>query len=181
MTRWSNQVVPTTQTRHSRFRKSKSAPGGACGNRPGAKIGECTKTTAADHKAWSPALPESRTADLLGHVVERGVGIGADRRNGGQAHDDDQRQHNGVFHRGRAIFRNQETLHLQSKILHCFLRGMAPARSHERPSHHIKLSPPGTATRTSRRPASHRNETQTSIARLVISQSLTSSAITLAT
>jgi hypothetical protein len=59
---------------------------------------------------------------LIGDVLERGTGIGADRLNGGQADNDDEGQHHRVFYRGRAIFRYEETLHLQSKTLHSFLQ-----------------------------------------------------------
>jgi hypothetical protein len=50
------------------------------------------------------------------------VGVRSDRANGGQAHDHDQRQHNGVFDRGGTVFRDEETLYLQSEILHSILR-----------------------------------------------------------
>ena len=45
----------------------------------------------------------SRT-NRAGHLVERGLGLGADRADGGQAHDDDQGQHHRVLDRGRSIF-----------------------------------------------------------------------------
>src|SRR5436309_1160507 len=114
-----------------------------------------------------------RSARRLGDAIERRVGVGANGLDRRQTDDDDQRQHNRVLHRGGAIFRNQETLHLQSETLHCFLRSDA-LRKAVTPFAPQKLSPPGTATRTSRRPASHRNETQTSFARLVISNRLLS-------
>src|SRR5436853_416699 len=68
-----------------------------------------TKTIAAK----KPPSSSRAARQLRGHALERGIGVGADRLNGGQAHDDNQRQHDGIFHRGRAIFRDQETLHLQ--------------------------------------------------------------------
>src|SRR3954452_2787903 len=60
--------------------------------------------------------------ELLRNVRERSVCVRSDRANGGQAHDHDQRQHNGVFDRGGTVFRDEETLYLQSKILHSILR-----------------------------------------------------------
>src|SRR3954463_16347977 len=60
--------------------------------------------------------------EFLRHVREGGVGIRTNGTNGRQAHDHDQGQHNGVLNRGRAIFRNEETLYFQSKILHSILR-----------------------------------------------------------
>ena len=62
---------------------------------------------------------------------ERGVGVRSDRTNRGQAHDHDERQHDGVFNRGRAIFRDEELLHLLSELLHgilCFLELQGPHR-----------------------------------------------------
>ena len=56
------------------------------------------------------------------HVLKRGIRLRSDRLNGGQAHDHDQRQHNGVFDRGGTVFRDEETLYLHSKILHSILR-----------------------------------------------------------
>jgi hypothetical protein len=52
-------------------------------------------------------------------------------------------------------------LHLQSEILHCFLRIVRPPKTFlDSQAPPKKLSPPGAATRTSRRPACRRNETQ---------------------
>ena len=161
-------LSPTMQPKSRPRRRTKRPPRGGYGG-----------CTGRPRPSKLPPQTTSRRGQLRGHAVERGVGVGADRLNGGQAHDDNQRQHHGVFHRGRAIFRDQETLHLQSEILHCFLRRSAAATNRRQPAPPKKLSPPGAATRTSRRPASHRNETQTSIARLVISNSLIK-AITLA-
>ena len=42
-------------------------------------------------------------SDGFRDVVERGRRIGADRRNGRQADDDNQRQHHGVLNSGRSI------------------------------------------------------------------------------
>jgi hypothetical protein len=43
------------------------------------------------------------------YIGEGLAGIGADRANRRQAHDDNQGQHNGILNRGWAIFRNEET------------------------------------------------------------------------
>src|SRR5436190_4365450 len=66
-------------------------------------------------------LRSGASGQLCSHALERGIGVGADRLDGGQAHDDNQRQHDGVFHRCGAIFRGQETFYLQSESLHCLL------------------------------------------------------------
>src|ERR1700722_13628253 len=50
--------------------------------------------------------------------VELIVGVGSDRLNGGQANHDDESQHNGVLHRGRTIFGNQETADAVHEIFH---------------------------------------------------------------
>jgi len=49
---------------------------------------------------------------------ERGVSTGADRLDRSQANNYDQREHHGVFHRGRAVFRFQETTYFQSQLGH---------------------------------------------------------------
>ena len=61
-------------------------------------------------------------AELSGNRVKRRIGVRADRPNGGQTDDHDQGQHHGVFNSGGAIFRLEETLHLQSERLHRFLQ-----------------------------------------------------------
>ena len=38
-------------------------------------------------------LRRSASGQLRSHTLERRIGVGADRLNGGQAHNDDQRQH----------------------------------------------------------------------------------------
>src|SRR4029078_2569372 len=83
---------------------------------------------APQSKFRSRAMPTLAT-ELVGDVVERSRCIRANRANGREAHDHDQRQHNGVFNRGRTIFRDEETLHLQSELLHDILRfsNAAPA------------------------------------------------------
>src|SRR5207237_6811586 len=55
---------------------------------------------------------------VAGHVGERLVGVGADRRDGGDAHHDDQGEHDGVFDRGRAVFTLQEVDDALSKLTH---------------------------------------------------------------
>jgi hypothetical protein len=51
-------------------------------------------------------------------LVELVVGIRADGLNGTEAHDNNQRQHDGIFDSGRAIFRNQELLYERCEVLH---------------------------------------------------------------
>ena len=121
---------------------------------PRGGYGGCTRTTAAINAAVTTTTPPA--GSFAATLLKRRIGVGADRLNGGQAHDDNQRQHHGVFHRGRAIFRDQETLHLQSEILHCFLRTVRPPKNRTDLAPPKKLSPPDAATRTSRRPASRR-------------------------
>ena len=71
---------------------------------------------------WSPVPPVTLARELRGDAFERGVRVRSDRPNGGQADDHDQRQHHGILNRGGAIFRDEETLHLHSEILHSILR-----------------------------------------------------------
>ena len=62
-------------------------------------------------------MPAGRSTKLIRDTLERGVRIRADGTNGRQANDHNQRQHHGVLDRGRTVFRDEETLHLQSKTL----------------------------------------------------------------
>lgn len=81
--------------------------------------GRCAALEAARYKdAAAPDRFERGLLQLPGYTCERGAGIGADRLNRRQTDDDDQGQHNRIFDCGRAIFRYEETLHLQSEILH---------------------------------------------------------------
>ena len=50
--------------------------------------------------------------------VKRGVGAGADQRDRAEADHDNQGQHHGVFHRGRAIFGNEQVLGTTKKSVH---------------------------------------------------------------
>ena len=68
-------------------------------------------------------------ADRVGDVVERRVGVRSNGIDGRQADDHDQRQHHGVFNGCWAVFRLNETLHLQSEILHLFLQKWSLAGS----------------------------------------------------
>jgi len=70
----------------------------------------------------TPVPPATLARELRGDAFERGVRVRADRPNGGQADDHDQRQHHGVLNRGGAIFRDEEMLHLHSETLHSILR-----------------------------------------------------------
>src|SRR5262245_39186064 len=61
------------------------------------------------HRATSVAgLRTAASRQLPSHGFSHLIGVGADRLNGNQADDDDQRQHDGIFHRGRAVFRDQK-------------------------------------------------------------------------
>jgi len=53
-----------------------------------------------------------------GYAGERGVGAGADGLNGAKAHDYDEREHDGVFNCGRAIFGLEETTKLLGELIH---------------------------------------------------------------
>src|SRR2546428_122071 len=57
---------------------------------------------------------------VVGHVGERLVGVGADRGDGGDAHHDDQGEHDGVFDRGRAVFPLQELDDALQHLEHLF-------------------------------------------------------------
>src|SRR5882672_7017945 len=80
--------------------------------RPGVAVGDAGLFPIGRH------LRQALAAELASHVVEGGGGIRTNRTNRRQAYDHDERQHNGVLNRGRAIFRDEETLHLLSKTLH---------------------------------------------------------------
>ena len=54
---------------------------------------------------------DSGSTQRFGHVAERRAGLRADRANRSQAHNDDQGEHHGVFHRSSPIFGDQETSH----------------------------------------------------------------------
>jgi len=84
-----------------------------------------------EHTRWRDSrLRSAGGAELRRDRVEGHVRVRADRLNGGQADDHDQSQHHGVFHRGRAIFRDEKTLHFQSEILH---GSCSPVRRSRRP------------------------------------------------
>src|SRR5437660_1372987 len=57
-------------------------------------------------------------ADLGADVAEGVVGVGAERRDRRDAHDDDQGQHDGVLDRGRAVFVLQESDQVLRELLH---------------------------------------------------------------
>ena len=56
--------------------------------------------------------------ERLRDVVERGAGVVADRTNGGQADNNDQREHHGVLDGGWAIFRNHEATDFGGQVSH---------------------------------------------------------------
>src|SRR5688500_3137689 len=72
---------------------------------------------------------------LRGDVRERVVGVRAEGRDGGDAHHDDEREHDGVLDRGRAVFLLQELNELLGHGVHGCLRweqvwpGLPPAAS----------------------------------------------------
>ena len=62
---------------------------------------------AHDSPPWAQGLRNHRlgsAADRVADGREGGVGVRAQRRDRGDAHNDDECQHNGVFHRGGAVF-----------------------------------------------------------------------------
>ncbi len=61
-------------------------------------------------------------AQLVCDIAECLICVCSDLLNGRQADNDDQREHHGVLYRGRAIFRNEESLHLLGETLHSFLQ-----------------------------------------------------------
>src|SRR5262245_17749403 len=74
------------------------------------RIGETSEVTGSRHLRGSTGLPGplrcgvfSRRGGVVGHGGEGRVGVLAKGRDRGEADDDDQRQHHGVFHGGRAV------------------------------------------------------------------------------
>ncbi len=67
-------------------------------------------------------------SQLISDGFERQVRVFADRADCCQTDNHDQREHDGIFHRGGAIFRNEELLNLLSKFLHSVLRFSVPPR-----------------------------------------------------
>jgi hypothetical protein len=63
-------------------------------------------------------LRRSSILQLIGDRLEGVARVVTNRLDRGQAHDDDQRQHHGVFNSRWAVFRNQETLHFLGETLH---------------------------------------------------------------
>src|SRR5207248_978786 len=59
-----------------------------------------------------------RAADLAADVAEGVVGVGAQGGDGGDAHHDDQGQHDGVLDRGRAILSLQKVDDAVSELTH---------------------------------------------------------------
>ncbi len=60
----------------------------------------------------------SRFLESAGCGLEFRIGFRADCRDGGDAHNDDECQHHGIFYRGRAIFVDQETSRGFKQLLH---------------------------------------------------------------
>jgi len=63
-----------------------------------------------------------RLAQLVGDIRKRRIGVGTNRLNGGQTHNDNQGQHHSVLNCRGAVFRNEESLDLLSETLHGFLQ-----------------------------------------------------------
>src|SRR5713226_3107213 len=72
--------------------------------------------------AGSPAVDSIRSAagraDALADVAEGVVGVGAQGRDGGDAHHDDEGQHDGVLDRGRAVFVLEEVDEVLTELTH---------------------------------------------------------------
>ena len=63
-------------------------------------------------------LDLGRRTDLVGDFLEGSFRVRTDRLDSGQADDDDQSEHNGVFNSRRTVFRNQKTLNFLHELLH---------------------------------------------------------------
>src|ERR1700733_4974878 len=70
-----------------------------------------------------------RAADLGADEGEGAVGVGADGGDGRDAHHDDQRQHDRVLDRRRAVFLLQEIHHVLSQLLHVDRSFLAAGKS----------------------------------------------------
>src|SRR5207253_381846 len=57
-------------------------------------------------------------ADLGADIAEGVIGVGAQRRDRRDAHDDNQGQHDGVLDRGRAVFVLQEVNQVLTELTH---------------------------------------------------------------
>jgi hypothetical protein len=69
--------------------------------------------------SWTAGVPWRDDEPLLEsgrHFVELGVGVGSDRLNSGQTHNDNQGQHYGVFDSSWAVFADK-------KLLYCLQHG----------------------------------------------------------
>ena len=75
-------------------------------------------------------LGRSASGQLGSYALERGVGIGADRRNRRQADDDDQGEHHRVFNGSRAIFGPEKATKFRSETLHNSLQSFAAQGRH---------------------------------------------------
>ena len=67
------------------------------------------------------ALSLAGGADGIADGGERLIGIRSQRGNGGDAHHDDERQHDGVFDRSGPIFLVQEISHPSHHFAHCLV------------------------------------------------------------
>ena len=99
-----------------------------------------------------PYEPTSLRTELRRHVIERRIGVGADRLDRRQTDDHDQGQHHRVFNGGWAIFGREETLHLQSERFHVNPPFLLVAPGHESRCHRNRGEPVAKAGH-SRRPS----------------------------
>src|SRR4030095_7069926 len=104
-------LTPLHSAQRQFLRMAKTAIGSADAL-PWGLIGDVSQ----DDCGW--AASGLRSAKLRGHAVKSQVGVGADRRNGGQANNDDQRQHDRVLDGSRAVFVDQKMTGVTKEIGH---------------------------------------------------------------
>lgn len=66
----------------------------------------------------SITVETSRGGDSRGNLAEGCVGLSTDRGDGRDADHDNQSEHHGVFHSGRAIFFAEEFGNLRDELVH---------------------------------------------------------------
>ena len=104
-------LTPLHSAQRQFLRMAKTAIGSAEAL-PWGVIGDVSQ----DDCGW--AASGLRSAKLRGHAVKSQVGVGADRRNGGQANNDDQGQHDRVLNGSRAVFVDQKMTGMTKEIGH---------------------------------------------------------------
>src|SRR5262245_60314645 len=90
-------------------------------------------------------------ADRIADAGEGLVGIGAEGGDGGDAHHDDQGQHDGVLNRGRAVFTRQEILDAFHNLPHALLLWCFEKNKHTNPGR----TPRGSAAQQRRHSGAH--------------------------